>query len=100
MGDVLARRKRACRHNRVSAAVYAHRSNYGRTEVGLRFNRAVETTVSYAENVFGRPLMECPAFGGLCDLSYIGCEIDKGERQTATKDNTPGWGIIYGLPLI
>jgi arginine utilization protein RocB len=75
-----------------------HRSSYGRTEVELRFNRAVEATVSYAENVFGRLLMECPAFGGLCDLSYIGCEIDEGERQTL-KENTPGWGVIYDLPF-
>ena len=75
-----------------------HRSNYGRTEVELRFNRAVEATVSYAEKVFGRRLMECPAFGGLCDLSYIGCEIDEGERQTL-KENTPGWGVIYDLPF-
>jgi len=35
---------------------------------------------------------------GLCDLSYIGCEIDEGERQTL-KENTPGWGVIYDLPF-
>jgi arginine utilization protein RocB len=75
-----------------------HRSSYNRTEVEVRFNRAVEATVSYAENVFGRRLPECPAFGGLCDLSYIGCEINEGERQIL-KDNTPGWGVIYDLPF-
>jgi len=58
----------------------------------------VEATVSYAETAFGRHLPECPAFGGLCDLSYIGCEIDEVERQTL-KENTPGWGVIYDLPF-
>jgi len=75
-----------------------HRSSYGQSEAEVRFRRAVEATVSYAETAFGRHLPECPAFGGLCDLSYIGCEIDEGERQTL-KENTPGWGVIYDLPF-
>ncbi|MEG3066341.1 M20/M25/M40 family metallo-hydrolase [Acetomicrobium sp.] len=75
-----------------------HRSSYGRTETEVHFRRAVESTVSYAETTFGRHLQECPAFGGLCDLSYIGCQVNEGERQIL-ENNIPGWGMLYSLPF-
>lgn len=74
------------------------RSSYGDSDGEKRLRRAAEATASYAKEMFGRDLPEYPAFGGLCDLSYVGCEMAEDDRQTL-RENIPGWGTLYTLPL-
>lgn len=75
-----------------------YRSSYGDTLGEKHLRSAITATVSYAKETFGRELPEYPAFGGLCDLSYVGSEISQNDFQTL-KENIPGWGVLYSLPL-
>jgi len=75
-----------------------YRSSYGDSHLEQKLRLAAETTASYARKVFGRKILEYPAFGGLCDLSYVGCEMNDDELESL-KANIPGWGTLYELPL-
>jgi len=74
------------------------RSSYGQTDAEASLRRAVADTAHYAQECFGRTVVEMPPFGGLCDLSYVGCDMTQAE-QRSLQDNLPGWGALYSLPL-
>ncbi|MCF7936186.1 MAG: M20/M25/M40 family metallo-hydrolase [Synergistales bacterium] len=74
------------------------RSSYGHTEAEVSLRRAAADTARYARDRFGRTVAEMPAFGGLCDLSYVGCDMTPAE-QRSLQENLPGWGALYSLPL-
>ena len=46
----------------------------------------------------GIEIEEVELFAGLCDLSYVGGTVSD-EDLSVYKDNVPGWGSIYNIPL-
>ncbi|MEG1799703.1 MAG: hypothetical protein RR214_05905, partial [Synergistaceae bacterium] len=46
----------------------------------------------------GLKIEEVELFAGLCDLSYVGGKVSD-EDLFAYKQNVPGWGNIYNIPL-
>lgn len=57
--------------------------------------RAVENELL---NRYGMKMTEVELFAGLCDLSYAGARVSEDDIN-ALKDNMPGWGSIYRIPL-
>lgn len=47
---------------------------------------------------YGLKMTEVELFAGLCDLSYVGAKISRGD-VSALAGNMPGWGELYSMPL-
>ena len=47
----------------------------------------------------GLKMTEVELFAGLCDLSYVGGKCSD-KDLAAYKENVPGWGSIYNIPLL
>ncbi len=65
-------------------------------EVALR--EAVETMKTEARHKYGITFAESVFFAGLCDLSYVGSDLD-GEELQSIAENMPGWGDLYSVPV-
>lgn len=65
-------------------------------EVSLR--KALERMKVFARNQFNIRFRDVVFFAGLCDLSYVGSEMDEEELE-AIAANTPGWDHLYSVPL-
>ena len=59
---------------------------------------AVNQLQDYALAAHEVPLKKALYFGGICDLSYAGCDFEPEEMKSVSR-NIPGWGALYSIPL-
>jgi arginine utilization protein RocB len=77
---------------------YPHKTNKREIESEKKMLAAVEEIIKEAKDEFGEILAISEHFASISDLSYLGFQGEKDELVPLAL-NTPGWGIIYDIPL-
>ncbi len=77
---------------------YPHRTNFRASEKEKAFAAVGEAIVEEALALFGETLQKNEHFGGISDLSYLGFQGNP-EELGALRENLPGWGTLYNLPI-
>ncbi len=74
------------------------RTSLGDSPKERALQEAVVRLQDYALTGHGTPLKKAVYFGGICDLSYAGCDFKTEELERVAR-NIPGWGAVYDIPL-
>ena len=74
------------------------RTSLGDSPKERALQKAVARLQDYADQAHGTVLKKAVYFGGICDLSYAGCDFASDELKRVAR-NIPGWGTIYDIPL-
>lgn len=77
---------------------YPHKTNKRETDSEKKILAAVEEIIKEAKDEFSETMAISEHFASISDLSYLGFQGEK-EELTPLASNTPGWGIIYDIPL-
>jgi arginine utilization protein RocB len=77
---------------------YPHRSNMRESDSEKKMIAVIERIIEEAKETFGENLAISEHFASISDLSYAGFQGQK-QHLTPLADNTPGWGVIYDIPL-
>ena len=74
------------------------RTSLGDSPKERALQKAVDRLQDYAGQAYATVLKKAVYFGGICDLSYAGCDFASEELERVAQ-NIPGWGTIYDIPL-
>lgn len=74
------------------------RTSIGDSKREKVLEKALNGMKELASNRFGVNFHEAVFFAGLCDLSYVGSDMNDEELE-AIAANTPGWDTLYSVPL-
>lgn len=77
---------------------YPHRTNKRQSAREKGLVEAVNQVIQKAHNEFNEPLAISEHFASISDLSYVGFQGNR-EELVPLAHNTPGWGVIYDIPL-
>lgn len=74
------------------------RTSLGDSAKEIALREAAEHLQAYSRQKHGTRLESAVYFGGICDLSYAGCDFQAEELEMVAR-NIPGWGAIYTIPF-
>ncbi|MDO5114958.1 MAG: M20/M25/M40 family metallo-hydrolase [Synergistaceae bacterium] len=74
------------------------RTDFTQDERDMRVVEAARRVKRLCAESCGLDMAEVELFAGLCDLSYVGGIVSEAD-VAALSCNTPGWGVIYDIPL-
>jgi len=77
---------------------YPHRTNRRQSAREKGLIEAVNRVIEKAHNKFNEPLAISENFASISDLSYVGFQGTR-EELVPLAHNTPGWGVVYNIPL-